>query len=126
MNTFYFEQPVCLLYYDANESNEEVEHFHYCFGIGYKNTIVCGCCGAHCDIADIIADAIADKVEPFYVFPEWIDLADALYLVNISPEEWEDVLVSAAEYFADAKEIAEDKDNIDEYEQVKFDIPSNL
>ena len=69
----YFEVPTQVAYFDYdNQDNPK-----YVGGIGYKDRIICGCCGGIIDISDI-NEFTPEEYEPIMVYDNWIDIDDSI------------------------------------------------
>lgn len=65
----YFDRPTQLKFWDADVD-------HYVGGIGYKNDIICGCCGDIIDPEEIIRSTPMG-IDPIVVL-DWIDIGYAI------------------------------------------------
>ena len=111
MPNIYFDFPVQVLFFDGND---EENNSHYCAGIGYKDEIICGCCGAILSIEEIEQDAKEEGVTSIYVFSEWVDIT-ADIKGDTDLEEINMEYCTPIDRFL--RKPAEEK-----YEQLQFDI----
>ena len=66
MERRYFDEPTQVKYWNGEEEG-------YCGGIAYKDEVICACCGAIVDIAEICELAEEDGIAPIIEL-SWIDL----------------------------------------------------
>ena len=64
---FFFDTPTQVCFWDADGN-------HWLSGIGYRDEIICGCCGGVIEIADIVEFAPEEIGDPIRVFDFWVDL----------------------------------------------------
>lgn len=76
MKTFY-DTPTQVNFWDLNGDR-------YVGGIAYRDEIICGCCGAIFEIAEIYEEARADGKKDFEaIIPvEWIDFSEIMLEVD--------------------------------------------
>ena len=122
MTYIYFDHPVQVMFLDIMDSDD----VHYSAGIGYKDEVICGCCGATFSIKDIEADAKELDMIPFYVFPEWITLTE-----EIQGGENEIAVLTGYHFVPleqfvhhtiDPTDVELDYSADEKYEQIQFDI----
>lgn len=87
----YFENPMQVMFADPDNCDE------WLYGIGYKDEIICGCCGAV-----FKTKSICERVPEYNVFPirpyaDWDDLTDAIYGGEKPWSGERDMALSAAE-----------------------------
>lgn len=75
-----FDIPKQVMFWDYFEEK-------YCFGIGYKDVIICGCCGSIFEINDVLENTPEDHVA-IYPYETWVDLSYEIYGGQY-PEEYE-------------------------------------
>lgn len=66
----YFNKPTQLMFWDSDSGT-------YLGGIGYRDEIICGCCGGVFEASEIIHDAVNDEVVPFLELA-WVDINEAI------------------------------------------------
>lgn len=67
----YFDQPTQIAFYD-NVAN------HYVGGIGYKDEVICGCCGGVLKIEDIYACCRGLDKRPIIPFSKWVNIGEEI------------------------------------------------
>ena len=67
----YFNKPTQLMFWDSDSGT-------YLGGIGYRDEIICGCCGGVFEIEEIIEDAKNDGVAPIIPYELWVDLVSEI------------------------------------------------
>lgn len=68
----YFEIPTQVMFWDEGEGK-------YAFGIGYRDEIICGCCGGIFEIEDIVAETPSGQ-QPIYSYgDDWTDLSEEIF-----------------------------------------------
>lgn len=66
----WFEQPVQVSFYNFDDDN-------WMNGIGYRNEIICGCCGAVIPLEDLYdAEMLAIEPQPVRTLSDWVDFSD--------------------------------------------------
>ena len=73
MNKPYFESPAQVVFADPDNAGEWI------VGIGYKDEIICGCCGGVFEIDDIVEMAEEfGLVNAIYDYNDWNDIASEI------------------------------------------------
>ena len=73
MNKPYFESPTQVVFADPDNAGEWI------VGIGYKDEIICGCCGGVFEIDDIVEMAKEfGLVNAIYDYNDWNDIASEI------------------------------------------------
>lgn len=68
----YFDIPTQVKFWDYDGD-------HYIGGIGYRDEIICGCCGGIFDINEIYKFAPIDLCEgPIVVYDDWVDISNEI------------------------------------------------
>ena len=56
----------------------DYEGAHYIGGIGYRDEIICGCCGGVFKISEIYEFAPAEVEEPIVALEDWVNLEEEI------------------------------------------------
>lgn len=67
--TPYFDTPVQVAFYDADGD-------HYVGGIGYHDTVICGCCGGVLTV-DEIMEFVPENTAGIIILP-WVDISQEI------------------------------------------------
>ena len=81
--TKYFEVPTQVVYYDYDGD---------CWksGIGYKDEIICACCGGIIEISEIYEFAPAGIAQPIFEYNHWCDITEDI-IGGEMPDAWEEI-----------------------------------
>ena len=73
MNKPYFETPKQVMFHDIDNPHS------WLVGIGYKDEIICACCGGVYEIAEVceLSEGYVDQA--IYPYEDWLNLADEIY-----------------------------------------------
>ena len=112
MNKPYFESPKQVMFHDIDNPHS------WLVGIGYKDEIICACCGGVYEIAEVceLSEGYVDQA--IYPYEDWINLADEIYggelpeglTVNEEDSIVEESAVDAEEYEQYAFHLEEEEE----------------
>ena len=105
--TKYFEVPTQIVFYDHEDD---------CWksGIGYKDEVICACCGGIIEISEIYEFAPAGIDTPIFEYKNWCDISEDI-IGGEMPDEWEEIYGEPVEeadcaeawYFANLQDKAD-------------------
>ena len=67
----WFEKPVQLKFWLEGEED-------YCWGIGYRDEIICACCGTVVSLDEFYTQDFPEEIVPIAVYKDWVDFSDEI------------------------------------------------
>ena len=107
MNKPYFETPKQVMFHDIDNPHS------WLVGIGYKDEIICACCGGVYEIAEVceLSEGYVDQA--IYPYEDWVSLADEIY----GGELPEGLTINEADFIVEESVV-----DAEEYEQYVFHL----